>query len=327
MSGLTCDRNDVLDGTSVGAVLEELGGPPRGRCWPCPNPTHAQTGRTPPVSINSEDRLWSCHGCGADGTAVDALVLGHDITVAEAFTRLRERTGLDRRPPPAPPQTAPVAEHAPPDGAAALLAGFVEGRGWRPGVADMFGLRVVTDRWGKPRIRFPFVRGGDVIWHQDRALGDYEPKYLAPNGRPQQPYALDLDGSLETAQDTGECWLVEGLPDVVALGHLAKPGLAPAVIGLPGVQFRGLPQLARALTGLIVAVVADADQGGETMRSKAAHLLEAAGAHVVQVRLPAGVGDIDDLRRHVGGNDQAFEGALLTARHGPGWADLLDGPA
>ena len=328
MSTAVEDRDELLARLSVAAVLEELGGPPRGRSWPCPNPTHAQTGRTPPVSIDPTDVLWNCHGCGAGGTAIDASVLAHHITVAEAFARLRDRAGLDRRPPPiSPHEPGLVAEPPPPEDAAGQLAGFVDHRGWLHEVAERFGVHVVRDRWGHPRVRFPFYRDGEIIWWQDRATGDGEPKYLAPAGQPQQPYALDLVGALATAQDTGECWLVEGLPDVVALGHLALPGLAPAVIGLPGTQYRGLPQLAQALGGLTVAVVADADPAGETMRANVAQLVGAAGAHVVQVHLPDGVGDLDDLRRHLGCDDRAFEQALVTARFGADAASHVVGAA
>jgi len=325
------DRDELLARIPVAEVLEEIGGPPKGRAWPCPNPTHAQTGRTPPVSIDPTGRLFNCHGCGAAGTAIDALVLGHDVTVAEAFALLRDRTGLDRRPAPAPrPQHGAavlghnMARNSPPADAADLLARFVEGRGWRPDVAEMFRLTVVTDRWGKPRVRFPYHQDGQLIWHQDRQLGGAGPKYLNPDGQPQQPYALDLAGAIETAQDVGEAWLVEGPPDVVALGHLADPGKAPAVIGLPGTTFAGLARLARALTGLTVAVVADADDAGEKMRTTVAEHLTAAGAQPVQVRLPAGINDLDDLRRHHGSDDRAFQHAVVTARHGPRWADLLN---
>ena len=334
------DRDELLARIPVAEVLEELGGPPKGRAWPCPNPTHAQTGKTPPVSIDPTGRLFNCHGCGAAGSAIDALVLGHDVTVAEAFALLRDRTGLDRQPaptwvPPTPRAEATNStrragtsaassswtERPPPADAADLLTRFVHARGWRADVAEMFGLHVVTDRWGKPRVRFPYHQDGQMVWHQDRQLGGGGPKYLNPDGQPQQPYAADLAGAIETAQDVGECWLVEGPPDVVALGHLADPGKAPAVIGLPGVSFAGLPRLARALTGLTVAVVADADEAGEKMRTTVADHLTAAGARPVQVRLPDGINDLDDLRRHHGGDDQAFHHAVLTARHGPRWAE------
>lgn len=308
------DRDDVLGGVSIAATLEQLVGPARHGAYGCPSPNHAQTGRTPPVSVDEAKGLWCCHGCGAGGTAIDALIVAHGLNTAEAFGRLREATGLECRPEAVTqPRRAPAAEPAPPPDAADILVAWTAARGWTSAVVADFGLTVVCDRSRKPRVRFPFRKAGGAIWHQDRAVGDAEPKYLAPPGKPQQPYALDLAGALETAQDTGVCWVVEGVPDVVALGHLADPAKSPAVIGLPGVNYRGLPQLAQALTGCTVPIVADADPEGNGMRQRAAQLLTAAGAYPVQVRLPAGVNDLDDLRRHVGCDDAAFLGALAAA--------------
>jgi len=312
-SHLLDDRAALLAHVSISAVLEQLVGPPRHQAWRCPSPNHAQTGRTPPVSIDEGKGVWCCHGCGRGGTAIDALMVAHSITTAEAFTRLREATGLDRKPDHPPRATTRRPEPAPPADAAEILATWTAARGWSPDVVAAFGLTVVCDGYGKPRVRFPFRQAAATIWHQDRAVGPADRKYLAPTGSAQQPYAMDLAGALESAQDTGVCWIVEGLPDVVALGHVADPDKWPAVIGLPGVHFSGLPRLARAFAGLTVPLVADADPDGERMRENAAQLLGQSGAHVVQVRLPPGVNDLDDLRRHVGCDDDAFTAALAEA--------------
>ncbi len=40
-----------------------------------PSPEHAQTGKTPPVSVDNEKGLWRCHGCGLGGMAIDLLAL------------------------------------------------------------------------------------------------------------------------------------------------------------------------------------------------------------------------------------------------------------
>jgi hypothetical protein len=308
------DRDELLGRISIGSLLEQLVGPPRHLAYGCPSPNHAQTGRTPPVSIDETRGLWNCHGCGAGGTAIDALMVADSITTAEAFSRLREATGLDRCHAGSARPTRPArAEMAPPGDAEQILAAWTAARGWSADVVAALGLTVVRDGWGKLRVRFPFRKAGAIVWHQDRAVGDAEPKYLAPAGKSQQLYAMDLAGALETAQDTGVCWVVEGLPDVVALGHLADPDRWPGVIGLPGVHYRGLPQLAQALSGCTVPLVADADPDGEGMRLRAAEFLSAAGAFPVQVRLPRGVNDLDDLRRHVAADDAAFLAALTAA--------------
>lgn len=312
---LVDDRDALLDRVSLEAVLEQVVGPGRHRMWPCPSPTHAQTGRTPPVSV-TDDRLWRCHGCGIGGTAVDVLVVAFGVSVGEAFERLRNAAGLERRPePPRPARKRPAIDRPPPPDAAARLADWTGARGWTPNIVDAFGLAVVRDAYGqpRPRVRFPFRIDGARIWHQDRAMGNGQPKYLSPAGGTQQVYALDLAHTLDAAHHTGRCWLVEGLPDVVALGHLANVGHRPAAFGLPGVGYARLPELAAALGGLSVAVVADADPDGEGMRERAGALLDRAGADVIQVRLPGGVNDLDDLRRLVGCDDARFAAALGEA--------------
>jgi len=307
------DREELLGRVSVTAVLEDLVGPSRRGSSRCPSPNHAQTGKTPPVSIDEMKGLWHCFGCGVGGTAIDLLVVAHGVSVAEAFTLLRKLTGLDRSPSSATTAVKVRSEPAPSVEAAEILAKWTGARGWSPEVVTSFGLSVVKDNYGKPRVRFPFRRSGATIWHQDRAVGPANRKYLATPGSSQQLYAMDLAGAFESAAIIGVCWLVEGLPDVVALGHLADPDKWPAVIGLPGAQYSGLPRLARSLAGLTVPLVADADPEGERMRANATQLLSQAGAYVVQVRLPEGVNDLDDLRRQVGCDDAAFENALADA--------------
>ncbi len=45
------DRAELLGAVDLAGLFAELVGPPRGKAWPCPSPTHAQTGKSPPVSI------------------------------------------------------------------------------------------------------------------------------------------------------------------------------------------------------------------------------------------------------------------------------------
>lgn len=310
---LVDDREELLSRVSVTAVLEDLVGPSCRGSFGCPSPNHAQTGKTPPVSVDEMKGLWHCFGCGLGGTAVDLLMVAHGVNVAEAFARLRKLTGLKPRSSMAPAGVKVQSEPVPPIDAAEILARWTGARGWSPEVVASFGLSVVNDTYGKPRVRFPFRRAGATIWHQDRAVGPADRKYLATKGSSQQLYAMDLAGAFECAATIGVCWMVEGLPDVVALGHLAEPGKWPAVIGLPGVQYSRLPGLARSLAGLTVPLVADADPDGETMRTTVGQLLSQAGAYVVQVRLPEGVNDLDDLRRQVGCDDAAFETSLADA--------------
>lgn len=75
------DRDALLAAVDLRALADDLLGPPSGGgrspMWPCPSAQHAQTGRTPPVSIFTSRRgeqRWRCHGCGDGGTAIDLVL-------------------------------------------------------------------------------------------------------------------------------------------------------------------------------------------------------------------------------------------------------------
>jgi hypothetical protein len=113
------DRDAILAAVDLRVLADELVGPSRGttaaRKWPCPDPQHAQTGRTPPVSIFNTrhgHQRWRCHGCGAGGTAIDLVMATRRVTVADAIEWLAQRTHHSALPaPPAgrrPPPPRPV---------------------------------------------------------------------------------------------------------------------------------------------------------------------------------------------------------------------------
>ena len=94
------DRDDVLARIDLRDLADRLLGPrhPRTRTWRCPNHGHAQTGRTPPVSIFTDRRAhqrWHCHGCGHGGTAIDlVLSAGPARDFTEALTWLAHRANV-----------------------------------------------------------------------------------------------------------------------------------------------------------------------------------------------------------------------------------------
>lgn len=61
------DRDAILARVDLEALADELLGPrlrPAIRMWPCPNPDHHQTGRTPPLSVftgHNGYQRWHCH--------------------------------------------------------------------------------------------------------------------------------------------------------------------------------------------------------------------------------------------------------------------------
>ncbi len=95
------DRDRVVEATDLAALADELLGPrwgaSRSPTWACPSPTHAQTGRTPPVSVfraRSGEERWHCHGCGIGGSAVDLVMAAQGLAVRDAIEELGRRVGM-----------------------------------------------------------------------------------------------------------------------------------------------------------------------------------------------------------------------------------------
>ena len=96
------DRTALLAATSLQALADDLLGPHTGSerapRWSCPNPQHAQTGRTPPLGVFrtrwGEER-WRCFGCGAGGSAIDlVLAVNNTDSIRDALDFLSARTGV-----------------------------------------------------------------------------------------------------------------------------------------------------------------------------------------------------------------------------------------
>jgi hypothetical protein len=95
------DREALLARVDLEALADELLGPrarPAIHMWPCPNPDHTQTGKTPPLSVftaRSGHQRWHCHGCGDGGTAIGLLLATrHAHDVRDALDWLAHRAGL-----------------------------------------------------------------------------------------------------------------------------------------------------------------------------------------------------------------------------------------
>lgn len=156
------DRDQILASTDLGALADELLGPHKGTSrsasWACPSPEHAQTGRTPPVSVyrsRTGEERWHCHGCGIGGSAIDLVMATRGVSVRHALEQLAARAGgtarLDadgpvlrpalRRPP------APERGVSDPAGLAAFVDECAE-RLWQPGGRPV--LRWLTECRGVP---------------------------------------------------------------------------------------------------------------------------------------------------------------------------------
>ncbi|MCC5953919.1 MAG: toprim domain-containing protein [Acidimicrobiia bacterium] len=94
------DREALLAAVDLAALADDLlgghVGSQRSPMWHCPNPQHAQTGRTPPLSIfhsHQGEQRWRCHGCGDGGTAIDLVVACKGGSVRDALGYLAGRVG------------------------------------------------------------------------------------------------------------------------------------------------------------------------------------------------------------------------------------------
>lgn len=117
------DRDALLAAVDLRALADELlgahAGPDRSPTWPCPNPHHAQTGRTPPVNVFTSRRgeqRWRCHGCGQGGTAIDLVMAAHQVDLKGALDHLATRAGHAPQPPDWAPPQRPPARFQPPIG-------------------------------------------------------------------------------------------------------------------------------------------------------------------------------------------------------------------
>lgn len=100
------DRDALIAATDLAALADELLGTRCGNArtptWPCPNPQHPQTGRTPPVSIFTSHRgeqRWRCHACGSGGTAIDLVMACCRTSARDAMGLLARRIGHHDQPP------------------------------------------------------------------------------------------------------------------------------------------------------------------------------------------------------------------------------------
>ena len=95
------DREAIIAAVDLVKLADEMLGPGRGSrrsaTWPCPNPAHPQTGRTPPVSVftsRAGQPRWHCHGCGIGGTAIDLVMHVRGVTARGALEELAGRAGV-----------------------------------------------------------------------------------------------------------------------------------------------------------------------------------------------------------------------------------------
>ena len=346
------DRDRILDAVDLPALADELLGPRRGTArspsWPCPRPTHAQTGRTPPVTVfrsHTGIQRWHCHGCGAGGTAIDLVLATTTLDVRGAIESLAGRAGIrddapplrTRRPnrPPPPPRTQDLG----------ALRSFVEdcerrlwaheGRAVRRWLTEARRIpeetlrvnRIGADpgRRRQPRpegmpaagwaVVLPVVERGEAVFVQLRLLAQRGQRYLnarsdlAPNPRL---------GVFQPAQPRGSCTLVtEGILDALsaAAGGLRGAALLGAAVPEPDAKNPTAQAIADRLARLPAPLITalDADPAGAQATDRLHRLLADHGATPIRLHLPPGIKDLNEWMQQSADWPRALEAELRTA--------------
>ena len=343
------DRERALASVDLRELADELLGPRRGTTasasWPCPDAGHAQTGRTPPVSVflsRRGEQRWRCHGCGAGGTAIDLVVAATGCGVGEALELLSARTGAgaraQRRGHDAPRVTQPgqleglhryVSECAArlwTREGTAVRTWLMRDRGLPEPVlrTNLVGADAGPRRQrrpdGVPRVGraavLPALVDGRAIYAQLRRI----------QPRPDQPQYLNVASRLAVnpkvvrylpgAHRRDEIIVTEGPID--ALSVTAAGFRSVAVLGAHSADGGAALLLASIDAPLVLAF--DADDAGASGADRVARMLRDLGRTATTLTLPGGVNDLNDWLnrdRHVWGQELASAVDAARARsHG-----------
>jgi hypothetical protein len=347
------DRDAIIANVELTALADELLGGRRGTArspaWPCPNPQHAQTGRTPPVSIFTSRRgeqRWRCHGCGTGGTAIDLVMACLHTDARDAMDQLARRVGIDDlgpdwtppRRPSRPPTAAPRRGSTDPAGmdhyvdecAAELFnpsgqrirSWLTETRRLPDDVlrANRIGADLGPRRQrrpdGMPRAAgavLPVVVDGRAVYAQLRVT----------NPRPDGPRYLNPTGGLASNPRIGyvrpadqrhrEVIVTEGIID--ALSAAAAGYRAAAVLSAAYPDQAIAHELSRLPEPLVIAF--DQDDAGRAAAERLTDLLDAEHRYPVNLRVPAN--DLNDAMVHSSRWSKELElrvGSCLTRRAG-----------
>lgn len=317
------DRDALIAAVDLPALADELLGGHRGSArspaWPCPSPQHAQTGRTPPVSIFTSRRgeqRWRCHGCGAGGTAIDLVMTCCGGDARGAMDLLARRVGLaDQGPRWSPQRSSPRRiPEAPARGCRdqAGLDRYVEecsqalqapaGRRIRDWLLDERGLpegvllanRIGADLGprrqqrpeGMPKAAgavLPVIAGGHAVYAQLRVTNPRPdgPRYLNPTGDLAPNPRLAYFRPAE--QLHREVIVTEGAMD--ALSAAAAGYRSAAVLSAAYPDQAIAHELSRLPEPLVIAF--DQDDAGSGAAARLTALLDAQQRHPVNLALPA----------------------------------------
>lgn len=335
------DRDGVLAGTDLRALLDEITGPPdgsgAGARWHCPVPDHDDTHPSVTVTVDRRGiQRWRCWSMGHGGTAIDVLCEAHDINYRDALAQLANRAGInteDRRRPilrrpaqprvPIPLQCEAIAYidacHRllwEPAGRPVLV--YLRNRGLDD---DVLRTNSVGADPGPSKLRrasglpkqgpgavFPaFDPEGHLVYFQTRYLQPKpnRSKYANPAARlgdnPHHGWTRPLGPAKQPVV------ICEGFPDAYVANAAGYD--AVAVLGTANANDRLVEHLHPALENRSIILAFDGDDAG---RHAAAHLsrsLSERGSMVIDLPLPSGT----DLNSWV----QAARNVPDLGPHGP----------
>lgn len=323
------DRDAIIAAIDLEALADEFlgthSGGERHPTWPCPNPQHAQTGRTPPVSIFTSRRgeqRWRCHGCGEGGTAIDLVMACTGAGPLEALRDLARRVDQVPQPPTWEPPPRSRAERVPvgcrdPEGlsayvtecatalwrseGAAIRGWLTEERGLPEPVlrANQVGADLGPRRQNRPDgmcrtggAVLPVIADGQVIYAQVRV----------PNPRPDRSRYLNPTAALAPNPRLARCRpaSVEHPEVIITEGVIDALSAAAAGYRAVAVLSAGYPDrsVAHALSRLPhpLVIAFDPDAAGREGANRLAGLL--AAELRPSVSLVLGHGDLNDTLIH-----------------------------
>jgi hypothetical protein len=344
------DRDAIIANVDLTALADELLGGRRGTArspaWPCPNPRHAQTGRTPPVSIFTSRRgeqRWRCHGCGTGGTAIDLVMTCCRTDARHAMDQLARRVGLDDQGPtwsPPPTRSRPTAiasrqgcsdpagmDRYVDECAAALFTPAGQRiRSWLTETRRLPDDVLRTNRIGadlgprrQPRpdgmpgasgVVLPIVTGADhrAIYAQLRMTNPQPdgPRYLNPTGNLASNPRIGYFRPAD--QRHREVIVTEGVIDALSA---TAAGYRAAAVPDQAIAH----ELSRLPEPLVIAF--DQDDAGRAAADRLTALLDAEQRYPVNLRVPAN--DLNDAMVHSSRWPKELElrvGSCLTQRAG-----------
>lgn len=308
--------SDLVHRVDLVALVERYAGQGRRTghmvLFSCPNPAHPDTHPSFSVSTGKDGlSRWKCFSqCNAHGDALDLVKWLTGATTAEAARTLREFLGDRTEHTPRPRATTRRAKafralpqhnttlNSSPQ-AEALLEKYLASRAWPREVVEEFGLCVVTDSHGAPRIRHPYFTPNKerVLWWQDRGTKQSKTKWLSPSGSSSTLYNLPslTNNKLEVV------FLCEGPADTITAANALRGVHRVAVVGIPGAsawkhEYRVLFDSVR------VVIATDNDKAGEQLARTLAEEIECTtrldlepGTDLTDTALTFGVEFVRDL--------------------------------